>query len=59
MLHPLKKKIKAAESAFKETGQRKYLQSYMKHFPALENSHSQSGFYETFKKIKQLERSWA
>lgn len=42
----IKKKIKA-ESAFNETVQRKYLQSYIKHFPALEDLNTQSGFYET------------
>ena len=46
MLHLLKK-IKAEGSAFKETVQRKYLQSCIKHFPAMENSNTQSGFYET------------
>lgn len=41
------KKIKVAEGAFKATVQRKYLQSYIKRFPALENLNTQSGFYET------------
>lgn len=41
------KKLKVAESAFKENSSENYLQSSIKHFPALENLNTQSGFYET------------
>lgn len=57
MMH-LKKKTKTTNrqkgSTLNKIVQRKYLQSIIKQFPALEKSHTQSGFYEDQTITKRL-----